>query len=100
MVILGITHCFDMHIQQAVISLPIQLNQCQYVLTTNILEAPEKVASLRVQAGCFVLLSNLVEQQVDWPADELLKLYKSQIGIEKNFSFLKDPVIVNSIFLG
>jgi transposase len=26
-------------------------------------------------------------------------LYKSQIGIEKNFSFLKDPVIVNSIFL-
>jgi transposase len=26
-------------------------------------------------------------------------LYKSQIGIEKNFGFLKDPVIVNSIFL-
>ena len=26
-------------------------------------------------------------------------MYKSQIGIEKNFSFLKDPVIVNSIFL-
>ena len=26
-------------------------------------------------------------------------LYKSQIGIEKHFSFLKDPVIANSIFL-
>ncbi|XPS88919.1 transposase, IS4 family [Desulfosarcina variabilis str. Montpellier] len=26
-------------------------------------------------------------------------MYKSQIGIEKNFSFLKDPAIVNSIFL-
>jgi len=71
----------------------------EYVLTTNIVEAPEKVAPLRLQAGCFVLLSNLVEQVEAWPADELLKLYKSQIGIEKNFSFLKDPVIVNSIFL-
>jgi transposase len=30
---------------------------------------------------------------------ELLSLYKSQIGIEKNFSFLKDPAIINSIFL-
>lgn len=71
----------------------------EYVLTTTIVEAPEKVAPLRDQAGCFVLLSNLVEEIEAWPADELLKLYKSQIGIEKNFSFLKDPVIVNSIFL-
>ena len=71
----------------------------EYVLTTKIMEAPEKVDPLRTQAGCFVLLSNLVKQQDDWPAAELLKLYKSQIGIEKNFSFLKDPMIVNSIFL-
>jgi len=71
----------------------------EYVLTTKIVEAPEKVDPLRTQAGCFVLLSNLVKQQDDWPAAELLKLYKSQIGIEKNFSFLKDPMIVNSIFL-
>jgi transposase len=71
----------------------------EYVLTTKIVEAPEKVDPLRIQAGCFVLLTNLVDQQDDWPAVELLKLYKSQIGIEKNFSFLKDPVIVNSIFL-
>ena len=71
----------------------------EYALSTKILEAPEKVDPLRAQAGCFVLLSNMVNQQKDWPAIELLKLYKSQIGIEKNFSFLKDPVIVNSIFL-
>jgi hypothetical protein len=45
------------------------------------------------------LLTNLVDQQEDWSAQELLSLYKSQIGIEKNFSFLKDPAIVNSIFL-
>jgi len=71
----------------------------EYVLTANIGEASEKVDPLRLQAGCFVLLTNLVGQQEDWPAAELLKLYKSQIGIEKNFSFLKDPAIVNAIFL-
>ncbi|MBL0714550.1 MAG: IS1634 family transposase [Desulfosarcina sp.] len=71
----------------------------EYMLTANIAEAPEKVDPLRLQAGCFVLLTNLIGQQEDWPAPELLKLYKGQIGIEKNFSFLKDPAIVNSIFL-
>jgi len=71
----------------------------EYILTANIAEATEKIAPLRLQAGCFVLLTNLIGQQDDWPADELLRLYKSQIGIEKNFSFLKDPAIVNSIFL-
>jgi len=71
----------------------------EYRLTTILLEAPEKVNPLRDEAGCFVLLTNLVDQQEDWPPLELLSLYKSQIGIEKNFSFLKDPAIVNSIFL-
>lgn len=43
--------------------------------------------------------TGLIGQQDEWPAADLLKLYKSQIGIEKNFSFLKDPAVVNSIFL-
>ncbi len=34
-----------------------------------------------------------------WDEAALLSLYKEQYGIEKNFGFLKDPVIVNSIFL-
>ena len=71
----------------------------EYRLITTISQAPEKVNPLRDEAGCFVLLTNLLDQQADWPARELLSLYKSQIGIEKNFSFLKDPAIVNSIFL-
>lgn len=71
----------------------------EYRLSTTIMEAPEKVIPLREEAGCFVLLTNLLDQQADWPAPALLSLYKSQIGIEKNFSFLKDPAIVNSIFL-
>jgi transposase len=78
---------------------PRKVQRYEYILTANIVEAPEKVVPLRLQAGCFVLITNLVEQQDDWPAPELLKLYKSQIGIEKNFSFLKDPAVINSIFL-
>jgi len=54
----------------------------EYVLTTKIVQDPEKVNPLRIQAGCFVLLTNLVDQQDDWPASELLNLYKRQIGIE------------------
>ena len=71
----------------------------EYRVTATVEEAPQKVQPLREEAGCFVLLTNLLDQQGDWSAPELLSLYKSQIGIEKNFSFLKDPAIVNSIFL-
>nr|WDE41618.1 hypothetical protein [uncultured bacterium] len=78
---------------------PRQVLRYEYQLTATIVEAPEKVSPLREEAGCFVLLTNLLDQQEKWPAPELLSLYKSQIGIEKNFSFLKDPAIVNSIFL-
>ena len=48
-----------------------------------------------------MLICNLTKDRdlADWPADKLLSLYKDQNGIEKNFGFLKDPVIVNSIFL-
>ena len=70
----------------------------EYQLTADIVEAPEKVDPLRLQAGCFVLITNLIGQQDTWPPPELLKLYKSQIGIEKNFSFLKDPAVINSVF--
>jgi transposase len=54
-----------------------------------------------VQAGCFVLVTSLCSQKdrENFSAYELLRLYKDQDGIERNFSFLKDPVIVNSIFL-
>ena len=73
----------------------------EYQLRLKITQAPEKVDPLRLQAGCFVLLCNLTsaKDKKNFSAHELLKLYKNQDGIERNFSFLKDPVIVNSIFL-
>jgi transposase len=73
----------------------------EYVLDVIIEEDQTALATLRLEAGCFVLLSNLTDpKEYDlWSAKALLTLYKDQGGIEQNFSFLKDPVIVNSIFL-
>ena len=73
----------------------------EYFLDVNIEEYTDAITPLRLEAGCFVLLTNLSgnKEQGQWPAATLLALYKNQSGIEQNFGFLKDPVIVNSIFL-
>jgi len=73
----------------------------RYQLKARILPDAEEIAPLKLSAGCFVLLSNVPPffQDRSWTATDLLTQYKEQYGIEKNFGFLKDPVIVNSIFL-
>ncbi|MCP4719309.1 MAG: IS1634 family transposase [Desulfobacteraceae bacterium] len=73
----------------------------EYRLKVSFKEDNAKVDILRKEAGCFVLLSNLVSpsEKVEWDSESLLRLYKSQIGIEQNFGFLKNPVIINSVFL-
>lgn len=80
---------------------PREVDRYEYVLKTDILENTGKVKVLRSEAGCFVLLTNLIseEQLNEWDAGRLLRLYKNQSGIEQNFGFLKDPAIVNGIFL-
>lgn len=65
-----------------------------------ILEKLEAVAKKREEAGCFVLLTNRPSQGEDvQSAKDLLRSYKAQDGIERNYSFLKDPLIVNDLFL-
>jgi transposase len=55
------------------------------------------VEKLREEAGCFVLLTNVsVEEKMGL---EILKTYKEQDGIERNFGFLKDPLVTNDVFL-
>ncbi len=73
----------------------------EYQLHLDIAADEQLVEPLRVEAGCFVLISNLTSpiDKENFSSLELLRLYKDQDGIERNFSFLKDPVIVNSIFL-
>ena len=55
------------------------------------------VEKLREKAGCFVLLTNVsVEEKSGL---EVLRIYKEQDGIERNFGFLKDPLVANDVFL-
>ena len=52
------------------------------------------------EAGCFVLLTNTPAQgEMAHDGRETLEAYKDQNGIERNFAFLKDPLIVNDLFL-
>ena len=66
----------------------------------RISERTRSIERFRKEAGCFVLLTNVPEKgENGYKAKDILKAYKDQYGIERNFGFLKDPVIVNSIFL-
>ncbi|MBW2655890.1 MAG: IS1634 family transposase [Deltaproteobacteria bacterium] len=73
----------------------------EFQLEIRIVEDKDKLEKLRYEAGCFVLISNLntPADRIEWSPEKLLKLYKNQSGIERNFGFLKDPVIINSVFL-
>ncbi len=54
----------------------------------------------REQAGCFVLLTNTpTAGDMGHTPQEVLLAYKEQHGIERDFGFLKDPLIVNDLFL-
>ena len=72
----------------------------EYGLKAEIIEKTEALAKRREQAGCFVLLTNVAaEDQGGYSAEMILRAYKEQHGIEKNFGFLKDDQIVNALFL-
>jgi transposase len=80
------------------------VKQMRYAITGSITQKPEAVNTIRVQAGCFVLITNVPVEgpsNSDTPYDgkKILQAYKDQNGIEHNFSFLKDPVVINSVFL-
>ena len=77
-----------------------EVKQMRYGLLATITEDETAVSKLRQQAGCFVMLTNVPKDGEErYDSKEILKAYKDQYGIEQNFGFLKDPVIVNSIFL-
>jgi len=71
-----------------------------YGLTTAISEKHQAIDKRRQLAGCFVLLSNLPgKEEHGYDPEQVLRTYKEQHAIERNFSFLKDDQIVNALFL-
>lgn len=66
----------------------------------DVIERAGAIEQKRAESGCFVLITNRpLEGDDAQNTEDILRTYKAQDGIERNFSFLKDPLIVNNIFL-
>jgi transposase len=72
----------------------------RYGLQVTLRERAEVIARKTQETGCFVLLTNVpAAGEMAHRAGDVLRAYKEQHGVEQNFGFLKDPLIVNSLFL-
>src|SRR5215468_5973238 len=72
----------------------------RYSLQVTLHERAEVIARKTQETGCFVLLTNVpTAGEMAHRAGDVLRAYKEQHGIEQNYGFLKDPLIVNSLFL-
>jgi transposase len=72
----------------------------RYSLQVTLHEQSESIARKRQETGCFVLLTNVpTAGEMAHTAGDVLQAYKEQHGIEHNYGFLQDPLIVNSVFL-
>jgi transposase len=79
---------------------PRMVKALRYGLQVTLHERAEVIARKRQEAGCFVLLTNVpTVGEMAHNARAVLQAYKEQHGIEQNYGFLKDPLIVNSLFL-
>jgi transposase len=71
-----------------------------YFLKLQVTPKADAIERETKETGCFVLVSNTpADGEGAMSAREILAAYKDQHYIERNFAFLKDPVIVNSLFL-
>jgi transposase len=79
---------------------PRVVNALRYGLRVTLRERAEVIARKRQETGCFVLLANVpTAGEMAHTAGDVLRAYQEQHGIEQNYGFLKDPLIVNSLFL-
>ncbi|MCK5131241.1 MAG: hypothetical protein KAR40_03715 [Candidatus Sabulitectum sp.] len=77
-----------------------KIGSIKYLLKGTVNENTEKVEQTREESGCFVLPTNTpVTGAMSHSPAEVLAAYKEQHGIEQYFSFIKNPTIMNSVFL-
>jgi transposase len=77
-----------------------KIKRTTYRLKISLRPREEAIARARAEAGCFVLVTNEPEEAAGGlSSKELLRAYQDQHSVEQNFGFLKDPVIVNALFL-
>jgi len=71
-----------------------------YRLNLDLKPRVDQIAAAEEEAGCFVLITNVPQEGPEGiGSKDLLTIYKAQDAVERNFGFLKDPLIVNSLFL-
>ncbi len=73
------------------------IKDIRFCIAAKIRQNNEAIEKLREEAGCFVLLASVPKEEKR--GIDILRLYKEQDGIERNFAFLKDPLVVNDVFL-
>ena len=79
---------------------PRKIASITYGVKGKVVERTAEAEQKRKEAGCFVMLTNVpTEGTMAHIGAEILAAYKDQHGIERNFGFLKDPLIVNDLFL-
>jgi transposase len=77
-----------------------QVTKIRYRVSCHLEQKASALEQIKTEAGCFVLLTNVAKEgECAADAREILSLYKEQHGVEQNFAFLKDPAVVNAIFL-
>lgn len=77
-----------------------KIQRIAYRLKISLQPREQAIARARKEAGCFVLITNEPEEAMGGlGSKELLRAYHDQHSVEQNFGFLKDPVIVNALFL-
>jgi len=77
-----------------------KIKRTTYRLKISLKPREEAISRTRKEAGCFVLVTNEPEEPSGGlNSKELLRAYHDQHSVEQNFGFLKDPVIVNALFL-
>ena len=79
---------------------PRPVKAMHYRLQTTIRAQTERIARMEEETGSFVLLTNVpTSGDLAHSARDILTVYKDQHGTEQHYGFLKDPVLVNSLFL-
>lgn len=60
--------------------------------------AEERINDLRAKASTFILMTNILTEQ-ELSASDILKEYKEQTAVEVRFRFLKDPTLIDGIYV-
>ena len=76
-----------------------QPTHCCYQISASFVPNPVAIATEQMQAGRFILATNVLDAN-ELSNDDLLQEYKAQQSTERGFRFLKDPLFfTSSVFL-